>query len=79
MLGGIALASALAGASSTVSAQDWDFTAWDTDGDGMLTDEEWGVGVYDIYDVDDDGLLDDDEYATFYGFYPSPRTVIKRL
>ncbi|MEH6671905.1 hypothetical protein [Halopseudomonas sp.] len=71
VLGGIALASALAGASATASA---DYEAWDTDGDGFIEYSEWDAGydydpLYTTWDTDGDGMLTDDEWGT--GLYNS--------
>lgn len=35
---------------------------WDTDGDGLYSDEEVNEGLFNSYDTDDDGFVSDDEY-----------------
>ena len=35
---------------------DEEFTSFDADGDGMLSSEEYGAGVFGMYDKDKDGM-----------------------
>lgn len=37
------------------------FDSWDSNADGLLSQEEFGNGIYDYYDADGDGSLDPDE------------------
>ena len=42
---------------------------WDSDGNGSISQSEWGnqctqSDLFDNWDTDNDGLIDDDEYAT---------------
>ena len=44
------------------------FTEWDGDADGLLTEDEWGVGardagLYSTWDADADGALTSDEFG----------------
>jgi len=90
-VGGIALATALAGGSAMTYAAEtdyntWDadksgsvdynewgtrfdndgmFSRWDADRDGMLTNDEYGQGVYNTYDRDKSGDWNEDEYNRF--------------
>ena len=50
-------------------AQEEDYGAWDGDGDGMWSEEEFGEGFgegeedsFGMWDEDDDGMLSEDEY-----------------
>lgn len=61
--------------SSALTEQDF-YDSWDNDGDGFLSEEEWGVGVerffgdydpeaygnFSEWDSDDDGTLTEDEF-----------------
>ncbi|HDZ56059.1 MAG TPA: hypothetical protein ENI17_04530 [Pseudomonas xinjiangensis] len=67
VLGGIALATALAGASATTYAADMDFGGWDTNSSGIVEYNEWGTaydndGMFTDWDGDSDGVLSNDEY-----------------
>ena len=42
-----------------------DFAAFDSNDDGLLTEEEYAEGVFAEYDGDGDGLLDRDDIAEF--------------
>lgn len=66
-LGGIALASALTGASAAAVAAEP--IAWDTDGDGMLEYAEWDTNydydpIYALWDTDKSGSLSNEEFGT---------------
>lgn len=39
-----------------------DFTAWDTDRSGLVSEDEFYGGAYDVWDVDDDGMLSEAEF-----------------
>jgi hypothetical protein len=39
------------------------FGAWDEDGDGYLSQDEFRTGAYDVFDENDDGMIDEDEFA----------------
>ena len=41
------------------------FSRWDSDRDGVLTNEEYGQGVYNTYDRDKSGDWNEDEYNRF--------------
>lgn len=67
MLGGIALATAMA-ASAPAFAEMGDFDAWDKDNTGVVTMGEWDTGfdndaMFTNWDSDKDGKLSDDEYG----------------
>lgn len=74
LIGGVALATALAGG-TTVYAEENDFAGWDTDTSGDISSEEWDTGfddegVYSEWDSDGDGSLTEDEYGEgIYGGY----------
>lgn len=40
-------------------------TGWDSDKDGMLSDKEYGEGIYNAYDADGSGDWNEDEYNAF--------------
>ncbi len=60
--------------SGVVTMGEWDtgfdndalFTSWDSDKDGMLSNNEYGQGLYDAYDADDSGDWNETEYNAFY-------------
>lgn len=60
---------------SPVLAQE--MTEWDGDGDGAVSEEEFGtgfgeVGTYDGWDADGDGMLSEDEFNSgVFGGYDS--------
>ena len=67
MLGGIALATAMA-ASALAVADDGDFDVWDKDNTGVVTVGEWDTGfdkdgLFNRWDSDKDGMLSSDEYG----------------
>lgn len=37
------------------------YAIWDSNGDGWISEEEFGAGLYDYYDRDDDGVIVEDE------------------
>ena len=41
------------------------FSRWDSDRDGVLTNDEYGQGVYNTYDRDKSGDWNEDEYNRF--------------
>ena len=41
------------------------FSRWDADRDGVLTNDEYGQGVYNTYDRDKSGDWNEDEYNRF--------------
>ena len=45
------------------------FTSYDTDADGMISEDEYNTGVGDAnfgtYDADGDGMLSEDEYGAY--------------
>lgn len=49
--------------------QNWDpgdtFSAYDTDGDGMISEEEWRRSQFDQFDRNRDQMWDEDEQAVF--------------
>lgn len=54
---------------SAHAAAENELSDWDTNGDGHITQSEWGNSCTDSnlftnWDTDNDGLIDDDEYAT---------------
>lgn len=59
--------------SGAVTFGEWDtgfddenlLTSWDSDKDGLLSDEEYGEGLYESYDADDSGDWNEEEYNTF--------------
>lgn len=61
------------GIAPAMAQEDWG--AWDTNDDGVIDNEEFGVGfgesgVYDDWDADDDGMLSEDEFNTgVFGSY----------
>ena len=69
-----AITLALGLAAAPAMAQE-DLGAWDTDQDGILSEEEFGTGfgeneAFDTWDADDDGLLSEDEFnAGVFGGY----------
>lgn len=90
MLGGIALASAMAVSapvfaevgdydvwdkdnSGVITFGEWDtgfddenlLSSWDSDNDGMLSDKEYGEGLYESYDADNSGDWSEEEYNAF--------------
>lgn len=42
------------------------FNTWDSDSDGMLSDDEYMNGTFDYYDQDDNGYLDESEYGSYW-------------
>lgn len=41
------------------------FDDWDMDDDGLLSEDEFGEGVYNGYDANDDGVLDEPEFGDY--------------
>jgi len=65
-------------------AQDDGVGAWDGDGDGALSEEEFNTGfseggAYDEWDADDDGMLSEDEFnsGVFGGYDDDESGVIE--
>lgn len=51
-----------------------DFSAWDRDASGALSEEEFAGGFFDTWDANNDNRLDEAEYAEWnsvYGTYGS--------
>ena len=69
-----AIALALGLAAAPAMAQE-DLSTWDTDEDGILSEEEFGTGfgeneAFDTWDADGDGLLSEDEFKSgVFGSY----------
>lgn len=58
----------LALASTGAFAAEWGFNEWDGDGDGALTEEEFGAGfenagLFNTWDENGDGVLAEDEWS----------------
>lgn len=59
-----------ANSSDGIELNEWDdgfddeglYADWDNDGDGALTEDEYGEGVFGLYDDNDDGVWDENEY-----------------
>jgi len=59
--------------SGVVEFNEWDagfndentLTSWDSDSDGMLSNNEFGEGVFESYDADNSGDWNDEEYRAF--------------
>ncbi len=73
-LGGIALATALAGGSAMTYAADMDYKTWDADKSGSVDYNEWDSGFnskehFSRWDTDKNGSLSDKEYGE--GLYHS--------
>jgi hypothetical protein len=59
--------------SGDISYDEWDtgfddeglYSDWDTDGDGALTEEEYGQGIFEGYDNNGDGVWDQEEYQMY--------------
>lgn len=49
------------------SAHSWDdrYAGWDTDGDGMLSVDEYNAGLWAAYDADADGMWSQDEMSAW--------------
>ena len=65
----IALTASLLSVSGIAAAE---FSDWDADGNGALSQEEWNTGwenegAFDTWDSDDDGLLSQNEFETGIG------------
>lgn len=65
ILGGVALATTLAGGAAVAHANDFD--TWDADGNAGINYTEWDAGfgdegVFDDWDANDDNMLTDVEY-----------------
>jgi len=65
-------------------AQEDEVGAWDGDGDGALSEEEFNTGfgeggAYDEWDADDDGMLTEDEFngGVFGGYDDDESGVIE--
>lgn len=43
------------------------FSSWDSDADGMISEEEFSDGMFSMYDQDGDGSLSSDETSDFQG------------
>lgn len=66
-IGGTLVAFSMLSAGSAF-AQDNDFSAWDSSGDGVVNYEEFDAGfddegLFDTWDANDDGMLDENEYG----------------
>ena len=59
--------------SGVVTMGEWDtgfdrhsvFGSWDSDKDGLLSNKEYGEGLYNSYDLDASGDWNEDEYKAF--------------
>lgn len=56
--------------SGTLDFNEWNTgwmenSSWDQDGDGLISDQEYGQGIFDTYDANDDQFWDDSERQLF--------------
>ncbi len=68
----IAASSALALSLLAVPAVAQEFSEWDSDGDGAISEEEFNTGfgeneAFNTWDANDDGGLDETEFGTGFG------------